>query len=402
MATAIADRLIATHSSEHQHKRLDHLDALRGIAAIIVVAKHYVDAFGLPGWDRAMAHSPLGIWWDGPAAVSFFFVLSGLVLAFRHFRTTPTPDLAGFDYPGYIVARFCRIWLPYLAVLLITIPLVRLSAQGVATLPASTPWFASIWQGRITVGSLLRQVFDLRVVAAGDGLNLLIPQAWTLIVEVVMSLLIPCGVLIAARSTAWLLGTAFLAATLTGMSPFVLHFAIGIALAKHYRAIVDHLEPRPITRAALALVALLLATFDLYKPAIPPLTHILFDLDAQALGSALIIAVVSASPTLRNALARGLPHLIGRISFSLYLIHIIILFTLTPRLLHLMGRSSTTLNWTVGLAFTIAASVAVSIPLYRYVEVPTMALGKRITGRARSSPATQEEARGSEPIARIN
>jgi hypothetical protein len=34
-----------------------------------------------------MTYAPLRVWWDGAAAVSFFFVLSGLVLSLRHFRT---------------------------------------------------------------------------------------------------------------------------------------------------------------------------------------------------------------------------------------------------------------------------------------------------------------------------
>jgi peptidoglycan/LPS O-acetylase OafA/YrhL len=378
MTTAVEDRLAVAPFSGRDHKRLEHLDALRGIAAISVVANHYVNAFGLPGAEWLMTRTPLHIWWDGPAAVSFFFVLSGLVLSFRHFRTTSAPNLDGFSFTAYISARISRIWLPYLFVLLVSIPLVQFSAQDVSTVPATTPWFARLWKNELAPKSLIRQAFDLRCNPPSDPFKMLVPPAWTLTVEIVISLLVPLGIIAAGRSTFWFLGCVLIATTLAGMSPFAVHFAIGIALAKHYYDVVGWLEPRAASKAFMGGLGLILYSYANFRFRSSHLDSIQFDVYLQALGSALFIAVASASRAVRGWLSRGLVRHIGHISFSLYLIHMSIIFCLTPRVLSEMGGSTPILSWLVGFVFTMALSIAVSGPLYWYIEVPTMALGKRL------------------------
>lgn len=71
----------------HQKKHISYLDTIRGLAALTVISEHYVIAYGLPCetplCQQILDFSPLHIWWDGTAAVSMFFVLSGLVLSIR-------------------------------------------------------------------------------------------------------------------------------------------------------------------------------------------------------------------------------------------------------------------------------------------------------------------------------
>jgi peptidoglycan/LPS O-acetylase OafA/YrhL len=62
--------------------RLHYLDALRGIASLMVVVYHFI------GWR--WENNPEFHWgamlFNGSDAVSFFFVLSGLGLAFPYFQ----------------------------------------------------------------------------------------------------------------------------------------------------------------------------------------------------------------------------------------------------------------------------------------------------------------------------
>jgi peptidoglycan/LPS O-acetylase OafA/YrhL len=359
--------------------RFEHLDSLRGIAALCVVACHFVIAFGLPGLPWLWTKTPLHLCWDGPAAVSFFFVLSGMVLSLRHFRTTSSPNLEGFHFTGYAVARVCRIWLPYLAILGLSVLAFRFSAIDLKTNPAVTPLFAEIWRTDPTLRSLLRQAFDVRLAAPLDGSHELVPQAWSLTVELVMSLLLPLAVLVAGRSTTWLLIGTFLATHLALVNGYCFHFAVGIAMAKHFREIVSRLEPRPALRVFLAFCGWFFASFNSLEWHVEPLQSLNLGSELQALGAALLIVVASSSPGVRCWLSRGLIHRIGKISFSLYLIHVIVLICITPRVMSAMSSFPPMLVWWTGFAFTAVASLLLSDPLYRVIEMPTMALGKRLS-----------------------
>jgi peptidoglycan/LPS O-acetylase OafA/YrhL len=277
-------------------------------------------------------------------------------------------------------------------VLALSALLVPLSAQDLHTDPASTPWLAQFWKTEPTLKSLLRQTLDIRVASPDSGRSLLVPQAWSLSVELVLSLLVPLGAVAAGRSTAWFIGCAWIAAIFAGMSVFCVHFALGIVLAKHFRDIVGWLEPRPATRAVLAIAGLIFYTYNNYQFQGEIAAVLRLGILAQAIGSALFIAVAASTPGLRAWLSRGLVHHIGQISYSIYLIHMLILMCLTPRVLAVVGTSIPALSWFVGLVFTVTSSIIISGPLYRCVEMPTMALGKRLGGAGRRQRARTSRA----------
>jgi peptidoglycan/LPS O-acetylase OafA/YrhL len=68
-------------------------DTVRGLAALSVVFSHYINFYGWPtksiAVKQAWTYSPLHIVWDGFAAVSLFYVLSGLVLSAASFSNQP-------------------------------------------------------------------------------------------------------------------------------------------------------------------------------------------------------------------------------------------------------------------------------------------------------------------------
>jgi peptidoglycan/LPS O-acetylase OafA/YrhL len=71
--------------------KIDALTPLRFIAAAVVVIFH----FGLKGSDY------IGFFSAGPQMVSFFFVLSGFVMAFAHYEKP-------LDLEPYYIARAAR------------------------------------------------------------------------------------------------------------------------------------------------------------------------------------------------------------------------------------------------------------------------------------------------------
>src|SRR5689334_14990744 len=97
-------------------KRLESLDSLRGVAAMVVVLHHC--ALTIPDVRTALASTyiarPLII---GPSAVSVFFVLSGMVL----YGTFDGKD--GFHYVPFLIKRVTRLYPPVAAAVLLSLAL---------------------------------------------------------------------------------------------------------------------------------------------------------------------------------------------------------------------------------------------------------------------------------------
>src|SRR5512140_2565358 len=128
--------------------RLHALTGARFFAALHVVLFHFGAALfaGVPAWADRLRDS-------GYAAVSFFFVLSGFILAHQY---GPSAEAGSFDARRFWVNRFARIYPVYALGLAALVPLA---------------WDAEL--GRATFGdtSLLAKVVTL-------GAHLTMTQAW--------------------------------------------------------------------------------------------------------------------------------------------------------------------------------------------------------------------------------
>ena len=362
-------------------KHIACLDAIRGLAALTVIGSHYVRAYDLPcqtgQCNRWLTYTPLHIWWDGNAAVSLFFVLSGLVLALKHFSHCVTPDISRFPLIAFILSRIFRIWPAYLAILAISAMLNWQYPSNFSNFPVTTPkqndWLPSLW-GQPTGwwevfqdSCLLCMRMDMRF----------LPQAWTLSVELALSLLVPVGILLVARGTAWLVGFTLFAVYPLGVSPYLFHFMLGIVLAKHHQGIARGVLA-PFTHRCMAwLLGLFLytvgETFGLWinPQAVAGLT---------GLGSGVLLLCMLASETFQRILSFPLLRYLGKVSYSIYLIHFAVLINATPLLLFLLNAfvDEFVLAWWLGFAMTLACSIGFAGLCHRFVEVPGMALGKRL------------------------
>ncbi len=134
--------------------RLTELDALRGIAALLVVLFHYSVGYS----DCVPGASPLPFRFPwGEYGVHLFFAISGFVI----FMTLNTTKHA----LDFIVSRFSRLYPAYWAAMLMTTAIVNLI--GPSVLHVSTHDFAA----------------NLGMFLAFSGANLVDPSYWTLSVE---------------------------------------------------------------------------------------------------------------------------------------------------------------------------------------------------------------------------
>ncbi|HVY88678.1 MAG TPA: acyltransferase family protein, partial [Hyphomonadaceae bacterium] len=197
-------------SADSNIRRLQSLDSLRGVAALIVVFYHMVGALpapfaslasapwrpleGLPGWmvtlRYATAWIPLRLLWGGGyECVLLFFVLSGYVLSL--------PYLAGKSpsWTRYIGKRLCRLYLPSIAAILFALAMRAIAINGTYTFTPEWPWAAPltpslIWNNVLFLGG-------------GDSFHL-DGTIWSLVHEMRISIIFPFLFLIVLRTPALL------------------------------------------------------------------------------------------------------------------------------------------------------------------------------------------------------
>lgn len=107
----------------NKRARLDRLTSLRFFAALLVVVFHFGNK-GLQFGQDAMANAPFwvqGLAQNGYSSVSFFFVLSGFVLAYNYF-SDDSPSGLRVTPRAFWVARAARIYPVYIIALGIALP----------------------------------------------------------------------------------------------------------------------------------------------------------------------------------------------------------------------------------------------------------------------------------------
>jgi peptidoglycan/LPS O-acetylase OafA/YrhL len=354
------------------------LDALRGVAAIIVVLDHFLRFWGaaqMPAWlARALTWPVVRIFCDGAAAVMVFFLLSGFVLALPSLRGRST------RYPVYVLRRVCRIYLPYVVALAIGI-LVAWMFHDSSGYGGET---RAMWRGAPDVHSVLQHILFV------GQFNVLRydPPIWSLVHEMRISLVFPLLCLIALRlQTRYALLVSVLfpigARVIEKLHPsapstlgegLVLFtsslsycgvFLLGALIAKHQ----DYLRYQFVSLRAWGQAALLLVAGWLYLYPWRDSGYI------QSLGGAcLIVAALSDHGWFARLLRTRPLQFLGRVSYSLYLLHL-------PLLLVLSIAVYRKFPYGFLLPPYLCLCLAAAALFYRWVEVPSIALGKNLGGR---------------------
>ncbi len=357
-----------------------YLDSIRGLAALTVINEHFVIAYGLPcksqSCQQLLDYSPLHIGWDGGAAVSMFFVLSGFVLSLKYFCTIHPAYTQTFSLLPFITGRIYRIWLPYCVILLISALLYQhtLETPLLKTLLTPSDWIVNMWRNNpLTLMDKVRESFLLKLPPA----IILLPQAWTLTIELVLSLLLPVGLLLAERGTFWLIFFSLFSVCCLDVSPFLLHFLSGLMIARHYRIIVDYLTRRLWMRRSILLMGLFFYTSASTFP--PSFGDSVISL-VQGLGASLIILYALSSSRTQGILSNSILRQIGKVSYSAYLIHMAILICLTPYLLKGLEAYSlnTTWLWFSSWLLTLVIVQFLSLVFYYGLEIPSIRLGRKL------------------------
>jgi peptidoglycan/LPS O-acetylase OafA/YrhL len=359
-------RRVKGGQSPPQHWRA--LDGLRGLAALTVVFRHCAGALPLSDPARTSLHeSALAPLLNAQGAVQLFFVLSGFVLAGSLER-----NRHGVGLLQYYVKRVFRIHPPYVFGVLFA--WLASFHYIVVAAPELSPWARELAGVHITPAQLLESF------AWPGHAHHQLPVGWTLLVEMVLSLLLPLMLLIARRSH-WIVLVALSGIVLWVPAAhwslrFAIQFALGITAyieRERLAAMVRSISTPWQTAAVLVALAVYSAPMVLGWASLGPLTEnrALIGYGLRAFG---LVVLSTHVDWLQRALSIGPMTFLGRVSYSLYLVHIPVLMLLAP---WFGGPPS----WSKGLALTLCVTtlaLAISELGFRLCEQPSIQLGNRV------------------------
>jgi peptidoglycan/LPS O-acetylase OafA/YrhL len=349
---------------EQQSHRFLEFDSLRGLAAGTVVIWHFLQFYEDKRFFHIARILPTAPFYNGPAAVILFFVLSGFVLTLPFLRR-PQP------YAAYLSRRFCRIYLPYAAALLIAV-------------------LCNLWLGPLHPGNILADVLwrnpptrhEVLLQLSGIGnfdAERFNGVFWTLVLEMRMSIVFPVIVWLTKRlrpAYVLLLCIALLPAAAKISIPGVLtvvSFLIGSSLAVNFKTAAAWWNSLNRTRK-LQLLAAALVLYGYFTNIAALIRYSWFAIIINALASLSVVVFLLASSQetrLRHWLHHPALQRLGAMSYSLYLVHFTVLISLTKLLW-------AQVNGVVLFLCYILTSWLVCEAFHAIVEKPTMQLGRVI------------------------
>jgi peptidoglycan/LPS O-acetylase OafA/YrhL len=333
------------------------LESLRGLAALIVCVHHGMSVFA--DNTRLVVMDALMFAFNSAAAVIFFFVLSGYVLGRALERDG--------EFVTYLVRRLFRLLPPFVVVVLFTFACERLFRIDPAP-SGLMPGFQRMFWPQPTWDALWDNLLLSSFKVNGP--------TWTLLTELLGALMLPFVVAVHVRiepQWRWPLFVAI--ATLLAISPFytLLWFYFGCFLAKEISAL---LAGRP----RLAAITFVVGLIGLEMAGTNSEFYAVGIVIPSAIAAALIIGSVAASRDLLQWTTVAPLRFLGRISYSLYLVHWPIFYVCA--LLAVICRPIVPTHiW--GNLFVMVTSVIVAVGLaalsYRFVEAPSIRAGKSMT-----------------------
>lgn len=391
-------------------------DGLRGLAALSVTITHFIAAF-LPSllfynygalFPRPVEPGPLAgafgspvftLFYNGHFPVLIFFVLSGYVLTLPWFERAD----AGPVLQRRLWSRYLRLNLPIVAALGLAWLVYRagwMHAGEAAQLSGSTNWLASFYPAGLSgVTALKEALFGSIVLGSASFL----PPLWTLKIEFIGSIYILLFFLAKpARHTLLPMALACLLLHAVHAEQSIYYIALFAGAALHRVRLTG------AGRLAVLALGLYFGAYQHFRAMYGFLPDPqIWDVKSfyNALGAACVCAAV-LSGLGSGLLNRPVVQFLGRISFSIYLLHFIVLCSLSAAFYTHFPRDA--LHIGIGFIVYLAACVGAAWLFERWVDRPAIALSRRFGAMlfgdekrngAQTAPLEEEEAAAS-PVAR--
>jgi peptidoglycan/LPS O-acetylase OafA/YrhL len=358
------------------------IESLRGVAALMVAVFHSIHLLPVDGIShvylrtisdvhgaQAITTRLLMVLFNGGAAVSLFFVMSGLVLALSLQRDErPVPRLA----PAFVARRFFRIYPPL--------------AFNVLVYAAAIWIVSSEWRWLYRDSPSARALYD-NLILVDTGVN---GATWSLAVELLAVPFILLVHLLTRGRNRWLILIPAALARIALFSPFLLFrfrylylflflFIWGMAIPLLAPSWVRRLSPR-VTMVGLSAGALFLLgarfVFGYWSRT---------SLGVEGIGATILVSIVAYGREIGplRLLDGAVVRFLGRTSYSFYLYHPLCLSLGVP--IVTASLSSTPLAAEYPLAVGLLIAVVTVLPAalagklsFDWIERPSVRLGRRL------------------------
>lgn len=381
---------------------ITRLESLRGIAALMVAVSHCLIVFAVNQnemiWATPLQETQgtqafimrlLLIPFNGGAAVTVFFVLSGYVLGLSLDRKTKSLGTC----LAFYVKRLFRIYPAYL----VCLSLIILSIACFHTYtvyPDTSVWFKEWYRNPITMDNVLANyaLFE-------TNLN---QVAWTLKVELVMSVVFPLAYFL-SRSAGTKVNLLFLfllivCSLISVLLPGSLYFMYGYVfyLGLILPTLIEKLN-RLISQKAwnplfLISIICLISARSVFSPG-----NLFCTVLMESCFATLLIAILvdgKTNPLLSRVLDVPLVRKLGQLSYSFYIYHFIILYWLACGLLALVSPEITgaypVLLSLLLAVVSVTVSCFVAFLSYHLIERPMIKCGAFTAGKLTSFSRTMQ------------
>jgi exopolysaccharide production protein ExoZ len=327
----------------NDNNRLEGVQALRGIAALLVVAFHATQV----AFDRVHAIPRDWIWQTGESGVDIFFVISGLVMGIGYYRNR---QRSGTDFLRRRIIRIVPMyWLATTLklLLMLAIPVMALHSK-------LDPWHIVASYLFIPARNAEGTVYPLLWVGWTLNFEMLFYVLFALALGLRRPLLPVLSFLLGVLALGAVLKPPHSPAPLRLVDPLVLEFLGGLVLA---RALTHGFTLRRLPALALGLCGAVLILVMPRGTDDSLLRALLWGVPALA-----IVSAVAASSWQPPALLRRL----GDSSYCIYLFHPFIM-SLTGGIIARLQPSPIMLTLELGLGVLLSALVGVAA--YELLEV---------------------------------
>ncbi|MEH6448991.1 MAG: acyltransferase [Oleispira sp.] len=308
--------------------KVNAIEGIRGVACFMVVLSHlsltffpYLHGFsGTAGVEnqiqRFIYDSPLGFMYSGSSAVYVFFVLSGYILTFAAFKNNISKIIS------MSIKRYPRLMIPVVISCFLSVLFFSVFSMDTSRLPEWISTYGDFDH------SLAGAAYSGTVGAFLTGESLYNPVLWTMQTELIGSfvIFIMCFIKIKyqLRFLDFFIGLLlllllFFNAITLGLAAGLIAFIVGHLFYIHGKAV------KPIVSLPLLVLGLYLAgahnessSYSLIVSMLGEKTYIV----ANFLSGMMIVYSIIFSTNLSDIFSKKIFVFMGRVSFSVYLIHI--------------------------------------------------------------------------------